>query len=166
MNNFNTFTIIVLLFVRFSPSFQHLFRCFKRVLRGRNPNLFGEENSFEYGRYGREACFGAHEIHVSDWLPLSHVTFGASVCNWSNNRSKILNPKWLLLFASALRIPIYPQLHNSDHVQRRLDSRPQSIMGIERLIPRVAFIDCWLSRSDHLSSTKPIWKLSNDKSGD
>ena len=26
--------------------------------------------------------------------------------------------------------------------QRRLDSRPQSIMGIERLIPRRGFIDC------------------------
>jgi hypothetical protein len=30
--------------------------------------------------------------------------------------------------------------------------RPQSIMGIERLIPRMtSLIDCWLSRSEHLS---------------
>ena len=48
-------------------------------------------------------------------------------------------------------------------LQRRLDSRPQSIMGIERLIPRVASltVDC---RGVNISLTKPIWKLSNDKS--
>ena len=47
--------------------------------------------------------------------------------------------------------------------QRRLDSRPQSIMGIERLIPRAASltVDC---RGVNISLTKPIWKLSNDKS--
>jgi hypothetical protein len=47
--------------------------------------------------------------------------------------------------------------------QRRLDSRPQSIMGIERLIPRVTSltVDC---RGVNISLTKPIWKLSNDKS--
>ena len=46
--------------------------------------------------------------------------------------------------------------------QRRLDSRPQSIMGIESLIPRVASltVDC---RGVNISLTKPIWKLSNDK---
>ena len=46
--------------------------------------------------------------------------------------------------------------------QRRLDSRPQRIMGIERLIPRVASltVDC---RGVNISLTKPIWKLSNDK---
>ena len=44
-----------------------------------------------------------------------------------------------------------------------LDSRPQSIMGIERLIPRVTSltVDC---RGVNISLTKPIWKLSNDKS--
>jgi hypothetical protein len=38
--------------------------------------------------------------------------------------------------------------------QRRLDSRPQSIMGIERLIPRVASltVDC---RGVNISLTKP-----------
>jgi hypothetical protein len=48
-------------------------------------------------------------------------------------------------------------------IQRRLDSSPQSIMGIERLIPRVASltVDC---RGVNISLTKPIWKLSNDKS--
>jgi hypothetical protein len=48
-------------------------------------------------------------------------------------------------------------------IQRRLDSRPQSIMGIERLIPRVASltVDC---RGVNISLTKSIWKLSNDKS--
>ena len=47
--------------------------------------------------------------------------------------------------------------------QRRLDSRPQSIMGIERLTPRVASltVNC---RGVNFSLTKPIWKLSNDKS--
>ena len=47
--------------------------------------------------------------------------------------------------------------------QRRLDSRPQSIMGIKRLIPRVTSltVDC---RGVNISLTKPIWKLSNDKS--
>ena len=47
--------------------------------------------------------------------------------------------------------------------QRRLDSRPQSIMAIERLIPRVASltVDC---QGVNISLTKPIWKLSNDKS--
>ena len=47
--------------------------------------------------------------------------------------------------------------------QRRLDSRPQSIMGIERLIPRVASltVDC---RGVNISLTKQIWKLSNDNS--
>jgi hypothetical protein len=47
--------------------------------------------------------------------------------------------------------------------QRRLDSRPQSIMGIDRLILRVASltVDC---RGVNISLTKPIWKLSNDKS--
>ena len=47
--------------------------------------------------------------------------------------------------------------------QRRLDSRPQSIMGIERLIPRVTSltVDC---RGVNISLTKPIWKLSNDES--
>ena len=54
----------------------------------------------------------------------------------------------------------------SGQIQRRLDSRPQSIMGIERLIPRVASltVDC---RGVNISLTKPIWtiwKLSNDKS--
>ena len=47
--------------------------------------------------------------------------------------------------------------------QRRLDSRPQSIMGIECLIPRVASltVDC---RGVDIILTKPIWKLfSNDK---
>jgi hypothetical protein len=50
-----------------------------------------------------------------------------------------------------------------DEGQRRLDSRPQSIMGIERLIPRVTSltVDC---RGVNISLTKPIWKLSNDKS--
>ena len=45
--------------------------------------------------------------------------------------------------------------------QRRLDSRPQSIMGIERLIPRVTSltVDC---RGVNISL--PIWKLSNDNS--
>ena len=52
-------------------------------------------------------------------------------------------------------------LRNPD--QRRLDSRPQSIMGIERLIPRVTSltVDC---RGVNISLTKPIWKLRNDKS--
>ena len=47
--------------------------------------------------------------------------------------------------------------------QRSLNSRPQSIMGIERLIARVASlsVDCW---GVNISLTKPIWKLSNDKS--
>jgi hypothetical protein len=47
--------------------------------------------------------------------------------------------------------------------QRRQDSRPQSIMGIESLIPRVASltVDC---RGVNISLTiKPIWKLSNGK---
>ena len=50
-----------------------------------------------------------------------------------------------------------------DEDQRRLDSRPQSIMGIERLIPRVTSltVDC---RGVNISLTKPVWKLSNDKS--
>ena len=50
-----------------------------------------------------------------------------------------------------------------DGTQRRLDSRPQSIMGIERLIPRVTSltVDC---QGVNMSLTKPIWKLSNDKS--
>ena len=45
--------------------------------------------------------------------------------------------------------------------QRRLDSRPQSIMGIERLIARVTSltVDC---RGVNISLTKAIWKLSND----
>jgi hypothetical protein len=40
--------------------------------------------------------------------------------------------------------------------QRRLDSRPQSIMGIERLIPRVTSltVDC---RGVNISLTKAIW---------
>jgi hypothetical protein len=50
-------------------------------------------------------------------------------------------------------------------LQRRLDSRPQSIIGIERLIPRATsltvHVDC---RGVNISLTKPIWKLSNDKS--
>ena len=47
--------------------------------------------------------------------------------------------------------------------QRRLDSRPQSNMDVERLIPRVASltVDC---RGVNISLTKKIWKLSNDKS--
>jgi hypothetical protein len=51
----------------------------------------------------------------------------------------------------------------SQRLQRRLDSRPQSIMDIERLIPRVASltVDC---RGVNISLTKKIWKLSNDKS--
>jgi hypothetical protein len=53
--------------------------------------------------------------------------------------------------------------YSESSVQRRLDSRPPSIMGIERLIPRVASltVDC---RGVKISLTKPIWKLSNDKS--
>ena len=52
---------------------------------------------------------------------------------------------------------------NEGKIQRRLDSRPQSIMDIERLIPRVASftVDC---RGVNISLTKKIWKLSNDKS--
>ena len=34
------------------------------------------------------------------------------------------------------------KLSTNQFDQRRLDSRSQSIMGIERLIPRVAYIDC------------------------
>ena len=58
---------------------------------------------------------------------------------------------------------MFPFIHFR-YIQRRLDSRPQSIMGIERLIPRVASltVDC---RGVNISLTiKPIWKLSNDKS--
>jgi hypothetical protein len=46
--------------------------------------------------------------------------------------------------------------------QRRLDSKPQSIVDIERLIPRVASltVDC---RGVNISLTKKICKLSNDK---
>jgi hypothetical protein len=47
--------------------------------------------------------------------------------------------------------------------QRRLDSRPQSIMGTERLIPRAASLTVYC-RGVNISLTKPIWKLSNDKS--
>ena len=45
--------------------------------------------------------------------------------------------------------------------QRRLDSRPQSNMGIERLNPRVASltVDCG---GVNISPTKPIWKLSKE----
>ena len=58
-------------------------------------------------------------------------------------------------------------MHNSEdtaqRAQGRLDSRPPSIMGIERLIPRVASltVDC---RGVNISLTKQIWKLSNDNS--
>jgi hypothetical protein len=58
----------------------------------------------------------------------------------------------------------YSTVHFNVHTQRRLDSRPQSIMSIEHLIPRVASltVDC---RGVNISLTiKPIWKLSNDKS--
>jgi hypothetical protein len=48
------------------------------------------------------------------------------------------------------------------NVGQRLDSRQQSIMGIEHQIPRVASltIDC---RGVNISLIKPKWKLLNDK---
>ena len=51
---------------------------------------------------------------------------------------------------------------NSRVPQRRLDSRPQSIMGIECLISRMVSltVDC---RGVNISLTKAIWKFSNDK---
>jgi hypothetical protein len=79
---------------------------------------------------------------------------------------------WSLLFASVatlLAITVDRYLYivkplKYPLIQRRLDSRPQSIMGIERLF------HAWLSltvdcRGVNISlTTKPIWKLSNDKS--
>ena len=46
--------------------------------------------------------------------------------------------------------------------RRWLDTRTQSIIGIESLIPLASLtVDC---RGVNISPTKPIWKLSNDKS--
>ena len=56
------------------------------------------------------------------------------------------------------------KIGNKETGQRRLDSVPPSIVGIELLIPRVASltVDC---RGVNISLTiKPIWKLLNEKS--
>ena len=59
---------------------------------------------------------------------------------------------------------MYAILLSSTFTQRRLDSVPQSIMRIERLIPREASLTVD-SRGVNISPTiKPIWKLSNEKS--
>ena len=81
---------------------------------------------------------------------------------WSRASSKIDRPRGC---GESIKLQTVKNINFANYYlcQRRLDSRPQSIMGIERLIPRVASltVDC---RGVNISLTKQIWKLSNDNS--